>query len=66
MIDDGLLNHGWNVEDVSKVSRVSKSAIRCMKCPKTCNHRIDTLVKGLDALDSELAIQPKGKELVKK
>ena len=34
MIDDGLLNHGWNVEDVSKVSRVSKSAIRCMKCLK--------------------------------
>ena len=37
-----------------------------MKIQKTCNHRIDTLVKGLDALDSELAIQPKGKELVKK
>ena len=61
MIDDGLLNHGWNVEDVAKVSRVSKSAIRSMKCPKTCNPRIDTLVKVLDALDLELAIQPKRK-----
>lgn len=59
MIEDGLINHGWNVNDLAKTAKVSKSAIRNMCHTKTCNPRIHTLVKVLDALNLEIDIHAK-------